>query len=207
MKQFIEISLIMFLLIGASCNKETGPTFVSGTVQDKTTFTGVDNANVGLFEYDDESAFGLSGTLLDEVYSDASGNFTFNFTARKGYSYYVQAIKEQYWNDQSNNVTFIENTGGETSAVVYLQPEGYLSIHILDLSPILNNYEFRAWPFSNFIQLDAGGLDTIISGTIFGNSNFTINWVLEDLISNTVYPDSEIIYCPAFDTTFYELFY
>ena len=207
MKQFIEKFLFIFLLIGASCNKETGPTFVSGAVQDKTTFTGVDNANVGLFEYDGESAFGLSGTLLDEVYSDASGNFTFNFTARKGYSYYVQAIKEQYWNDQSNNVTFIENTGGETSAVVYLQPEGYLSIHILDLSPILNNYEFRAWPFSNFIQLDAGGLDTIISGTIFGNSNFTINWVLEDLISNTVYPDSEIIYCPAFDTTFYELFY
>ena len=207
MKQFIGIVLFSILLSAASCNKETGPTVVSGTVQDKTTFTGVDNAHVGLFEYDGESAFGLSGTLMDEVFSDASGNFTFNFTARKGYSYYVQAIKEQYWNDQSNNVTFLENTGGEIDVIVYLQPEGYLSIHILDQSPNLDNYEFRAWPFSNFIQLDAVGLDTIISGTIFGNSNFTINWVLEDLISNTVYPDSEIIYCPAFDTTYYEIFY
>ena len=201
MKQFIEKFLFIFLLIAASCNKETGPTFVSGTVQDKTTFTGVDNANVGLFEYDDESAFGLSGTLLDEVYSDASGNFTFNFTARKGYSYYVQAIKEQYWNDQSNNVTFIDVLGGTSNIYVYLQPEGYLNIHYLNVPPTSSYDEFgiNGYVADSFTGAD---IDTIVVYTIFGNDFNELHWAVD---YNPT--ESDTLYCPAFDTTYYEIFY
>ena len=204
MKQFIEISLFTFLLIGASCNKETGPTFVSGTVQDKTTFTGVDNANVGLFEYDDESAFGLSGTLLDEVYSDASGNFTFNFTARKGYSYYVQAIKEQYWNDQSNNVTFIDVLGGTSNIDVYLQPDGYLKLHIKNVNTY-NNLDYIS--ISDFGSFYGNEVDTIVVGLALGNAENRIVW---GVVINGIPPaenNIELLYCPPFDTTYYEMFY
>ncbi|MBK7036639.1 MAG: hypothetical protein IPH42_09920 [Bacteroidetes bacterium] len=131
-----------------SCNKESGPTTVNGIVKDVTTNVGVSNAEVGLFETDGESAFGLGGVLMAEKYSDASGEFDFNFDAREGYSYYVQATKEQYWNDQSNNVTFIENLGRTSNTVIYLQPEGYLHLKILDIPPYLINSEFRMTPFN-----------------------------------------------------------
>lgn len=89
MKHFKKHHTILFcvifssIFISASCNKETGPTSVNGTVRDVTNNTPVADAEVGLVETDGESSFGLGGTLLEEKYADATGNFTFDFTAKK----------------------------------------------------------------------------------------------------------------------------
>ncbi|MBP9549683.1 MAG: hypothetical protein KBE86_11060, partial [Chitinophagales bacterium] len=128
MKKIYLLTIISLLII--SCEKESGPTFINGSVKDKTTNAGIANADVGLFETDGESAFGLGGVLIDEIYSDAAGKFTFDFEARNGYSYYVQAIKDQYWNNQTDNITFVDDTGGETDVIVYLHPEGWLKLTI-----------------------------------------------------------------------------
>lgn len=201
MKQYI---LLFFLsaLIASSCNKETGPTTVNGKVEDKTTGSGIDNADVGLFESDGESAFGLGGVLIDEVYSDASGKFTFNFEARNGYSYYVQAIKDQYFNDQSNNITFVHNTGGVTDVTVLLQPEGYLSIHYKNEPP---SSPYDQFGINGYVadSFTGGDIDTIIIYKVYGNFNNILHWGL------STYTESidDTIYCPAFDTTFYEILY
>lgn len=201
------IFLLTFVLFLGSCHRESGPSIVSGSVQDITTFAGVSNANVGLFERDGESAFGLGGTLMEEVYSDGSGNFAFNFTARKSYSYYVQAIKDQYWNDQSNNVTFIDNLGGTSNTVVYLQPEGYLQLKITDVPPYLENAELRITPFGGTFWVPAYMLDTVLTGDLFGNADKPLFWVIENFDSGNQEIFQDTIYIPAFDTVFYEILY
>lgn len=184
-----------------SCNKESGPTNVNGTVRDVTTNVGVSNAEVGLFETDGESAFGLGGVLMEEKYSDASGEFIFSFDAREGYQYFVQAIKDQYFNDQSNNVMFIDGAGTSSNLYVFLQPEGYLEIHYQNIPPSTpyDNFGVNGYLTDGF---DGDEIDTTVLYTVYGNSQNIIYWGLYGEVANI-----DTIYCVAFDTTYYELLY
>ena len=184
-----------------SCNKESGPTTVNGTVRDVTTNVGVSNAEVGLFETDGESAFGLGGVLMEEKYSDASGEFIFSFDAREGYQYFVQAIKDQYFNDQSNNVMFIDGAGTSSNLYVFLQPEGYLEIHYQNIPPSTpyDNFGVNGYLTDGF---DGDEIDTTVLYTVYGNSQNIIYWGLYGEVANI-----DTIYCVAFDTTYYELLY
>ncbi len=184
-----------------SCNKESGPTTVNGIVKDVTTNVGVSNAEVGLFETDGESAFGLGGVLMEEKYSDASGEFIFSFDAREGYQYFVQAIKDQYFNDQSNNVMFIDGAGTSSNLYVFLQPEGYLEIHYQNIPPSTpyDNFGVNGYLTDGF---DGDEIDTTVLYTVYGNSQNIIYWGLYGEVANI-----DTIYCVAFDTTYYELLY
>lgn len=193
-----------FFIIGylfVACNKETGPTTVNGMVRDVTTNVGISNAEVGLFETDGESAFGLGGVLMAEKYSDASGEFTFSFNAREGYQYYVQAIKVQYFNDQSNNVTFIEGLGTSDNLNVFLQPEGYLEIHYQNIPPSTpyDNFGVNGYLTDGF---DGDKIDTTVLYTVYGNFKNIIFWGLYGEVA-----DIDTIYCVAFDTTYFEILY
>ncbi len=86
MKNLTFCFSFLFAILFASCNKNSGPTIVNVVVKDVTTNGVIADSEVGLFETDGESSFGLGGTLLEEKYSDATGSFTFNFTAHEGFS-------------------------------------------------------------------------------------------------------------------------
>jgi len=198
--------LISFFI--SSCNKESGPTTVNGTVRDVTTNSGVADAEVGLFETDGESAFGLGGVLMEEKYSDASGDFAFNFTARQGYQYYVQAIKDQYWNNQTDNITFVDNTGGKTDVTVFLQPEGWLELHIKN-EPPMSSFDVLTMGVilnGDYPNLYGADVDTIICCfLVMGNTDNRIVWFVDEGYGDTSY--FEYVYCNPFDTTYYEILY
>ena len=202
MKKIYLLTIISLLII--SCEKESGPTKINGSVKDKTTNAGIENADVGLFESDGESSWGLGGVLIDEIYSDASGNFTFDFEARKGYSYYVQAIKDLYWNNQTDNIAFVDNTGGETDVTVFLQPKGFLEIRVHNI----NEYDVSDYIVVNDLYAAFYGtsVDTTEIVTVIGNENQTITWFIsiDGILSNAIHGE---IYCPAFDTTYFEILY
>ncbi len=203
---FLNIILCLSVCFFAACNKESGPTTVNGTVRDVTTNVGVSNAEVGLFETDGESAFGLGGVLMEEKYSDASGEFIFNFNAREGYQYYVQAIKYQYWNDQSNNIEFVQY--GEDDVIVYLQPEGYLELHIKN-EPPSSPYDvisLNTSDPSNDGPFSGENIDTTIVLRTYGNASNPIVWGIY-FIDSLTYTEELEIYTPAFDTTFFEILY
>ncbi|MBK6732042.1 MAG: hypothetical protein IPG60_14155 [Bacteroidetes bacterium] len=199
MKKIYLLTIISLLII--SCEKESGPTEINGSVKDKTTNAGIENADVGLFESDGENSWGLGGVLIDEIYSDADGNFTFDFEARKGYSYYVYAIKDQYWNIDGDNITFVDNTGGETDVTVFLQPEGWLSIHFKNIPPtsIYDNFDINGYVTDGFNGED---VDTIVLYKVYGNINNILYWALYGEMTST-----DTLYCSAFDTTYFEIFY
>ncbi|MBC8045303.1 MAG: hypothetical protein H7Y00_00760, partial [Fimbriimonadaceae bacterium] len=132
MKTLFSIFILTLSIIGCDKNMHSG---VTGTVLDKTTNTPVAEAEVGLFEKDAEIFGGFGGVLLETKYAESDGSFYFDFTERSGYNYYVHAIKDQYFNDQSNNITYVHN--GDEDVIVYLQPEAYLRVHI----KTVNEYE------------------------------------------------------------------
>ncbi|MBP9705615.1 MAG: hypothetical protein KBD79_12740, partial [Chitinophagales bacterium] len=192
MKKIYLLTIISLLII--SCEKESGPTKINGSVKDKTTNAGIENAEVGLFETDGESAFGLGGVLIDEIYSDADGKFTFDFEARKGYSYYVQAIKDQFWNNQTDNITFVENTGGETDVTVFLQPEGWLSIRLHNIN-VYNPTDYIS--VSDIGLFYGNAIDTTVVQIIYGNQENRIVW---GIVIDGIPPEVNefiYIYCPA----------
>ena len=200
--------LTAFITIFPSCNNEmSGPTTIIGTVKDVTTNTPVTNAQVGLFETDGESAFGLGGTLLEEKYSDGSGKFTFNFNARDNYEYYVQAIKEQYFNNQTDNVTFVFEQNNE-SVEVFLQPEAYLKLHCKNASPFNDDDDLTISTTLNgsYPEFLGTEVDTnICCFIIYGNINNSIGyWVSKNDTSIHYYLD---VYSVAFDTVDYEILY
>ncbi|MBC8047854.1 MAG: hypothetical protein H7Y00_13735 [Fimbriimonadaceae bacterium] len=192
--------LLFLIFLSASCNKnENIHNGVTGTVLDKTTNTPVADAEVGLFEKDAEIFGGLGGVLLETKYAESDGSFHFDFTERSGYNYYVHAIKEQYFNDQSNNITYIHN--GDDDVIVYLQPQGYLNIHFKNVLPSSPSDQFgiNGYVTDNFVGND---LDTNVIYTVYSNMLIELHWAVgyDETISDT-------IYCPSFDTTYFEILY
>lgn len=196
-KIYFFITILAFL---TACDKDKNITSgVTGTVLDKTTNLPIAEAEVALFEKDDEIFGGLGGEMLESKFADSNGCFHFDFTERSGYNYYVQAIKAQYWNDQSNNITFVHF--GDDAAVVYLQPEASLQIHYQNVSPSSPSDIFGINGYVSDV-LYGGLIDTTIIYIVYGNTSNELHWAV-----GYEPTQSDTIYCPAFDTTYYEIFY
>jgi len=206
MKYFKKHHLFLFwfsyacIFISISCNKDKNIfSGVSGTVLDKTTNAPVAAAEVALFEKDAEIFGGLGGVMIESKFADANGSFHFDFTERNGYNYYVQAIKTQYWNDQSSNITFVHY--GEEDVIVYLQPEGSLEIHFENIIPSLPSDIFGINGYITDI-LYGESVDTTIIYIVYGNVWNELHWAVGDDPTQ-----SDTVYCPAFDTTYHEILY
>lgn len=205
MKILFSFILLCFLI--SSCDKDISiANGVTGTVLDKTTNIAVSEAEVGLFEKDAEIFGGLGGVLLETKYSDTNGSFHFDFTEREGYNYYAQAIKDQYFNDQSNNISYVHF--GEENTILYLQPEGYLKVRFINLFPCNENDEITLsllydGYYPEFIGDDVD--TTICCFIVYGNSNNHITHYVDKCGESENI--SEDIFCLPFDTTYYEIYY
>jgi len=209
MKYFKKHHLFLFwfpyacIFISISCNKDKNIfSGVSGTVLDKTTNTPVAEAEVALFEKDAEIFGGLGGVMLESKFADANGSFHFDFTERNGYNYYVQAIKSQYWNDQSSNITFVHY--GEEDVIVYLQPEGYLKIYInnVNIYEPSDHISVNGTIESGFYGNE---VDTSVIILTLGSLTHQLSWFIYH--DGSIENDVDYIYTPAFDTTYYSILY
>jgi hypothetical protein len=210
MKKIAYYLLILFFI--ASCRSyqplsdlESG--IVNGTVLDKTTNSGIPNATVYLLGNEGGGTWGGGGTasfLLDQTTSDAAGNFDFSFDYNNDYGYYCSAIAPQYFNF-NEEIPVGDATFGANNVEVALQPIAYLQVHVKSI----NEYG----P-SDFISIQSvyddpyygSEVDRNIMLSVNGNSNYHLVWFIYiDGINDG--SESIDIYCPSFDTTYYDLFY
>jgi len=82
-----------------------------------------------------------------------------------------------------------------------------LNIYLLDAEPYMEEHELRLSPFESLITLNAYSVDTNILGSVNGNCNRNFIWVLENLSTGDLQSEELNIYCPSFDTTYYEILY
>lgn len=196
---FLFISSLVFFLSSCFLNYTPEPyTGVSGIVRDKNTSECIANATVYLLESADFPGAGYY--YKDSLITDMYGNFEFEFEKIIGYGYALLANKEHYI--ESTGLTFIQY--GEIKDVLII-PEAFLKVRIHNV----NVYD--PWDHININGLDFGpfsgnDVDTIVIQKVFGNQINSLYVFLYDDGEN----DGSIahhIFCPAFDTTYYELLY
>ena len=204
MKRFSLLSLFFLLL---SCGKGVlGPARVDGVVADATTGDPIYNATVYLFERENDFEFlgaPAPEILIDSTTTGALGRFEFAYDDRHGYAYSVFATKYNYI-DKANPQSIL-SLGNGTDIELILDPEAFLKVRIHNIK----TYDSGDYIGINGLDQDpyyGNDVDTIEIKRVAGNSTAT----LHVFIYNNGINDGSVehnIYCPAFDTTYYEILY
>lgn len=208
----IYVFILLLLCIAVSCEPEPQTSdlqngIVNGIVIDKTTNAGIPNAVVYLLGNEGGGTWGGGGTpsfQIDQTVSDANGHFTFHFDYNATLGYYCSAVVDKYFN-YYDEVSVDLNIIGKNNVEVRLQPIGYLQLHVKSI----NDYEATDHidiQAGNITPLFGGDIDTTFLLSIPGNGYYHLVWFLYvDGVNEG--SESVDIYCPAFDTTEYVLFY
>ena len=196
----------LFLSV-TGCKKDRLKITVDGKVQDATTFAGIAGATAYLQKVNPD-CFSCQGAAIASTTADADGKFKFDFRAEEGYRYSITAEAPKYFNNFYTGGLILD-VGKKNRPLVSLQPEAYLKLHIKNTQPFdindIISINTPFYPGGPGITYYGNFIDTIAVGKVYGNFNnqFTY-WVTKNAIQ-TKYSDS--VYCPAFDTTFYNINY
>ena len=192
----MKTPLHYFLLLGAfllfsatNCKKDSSTTTTAeGAVIDKTTQKSIAGATARLIKVNSSFMGGSSLKVVSQMTVDATGKYSFTFTPDLDYSYQVGASANKYFTDEGDNHYI--HTGKKNLILIPLQPEAYLKIHVKNASPYDGN---------DYIHINENGIETF-----YGMNVDTSVTLLEN--GNTVVTKYGI-YCPAFDTTLYNINY
>lgn len=207
MKKIYYFSSIIFLYtLFVSCGKGfLGDARVDGIVKDKTTGEAIAGATVYLLESEnDYCLFCPTATfIIDSTTSDNEGCFEFKYDDQSGFTYSVNAIKEHYIDNQLQ--TYINSLGSGVDVEVLLDPEAFLKVRVHNV----NTYD--PWDYLSFSYTNqsfyGNEIDTILIFQTYGNLENRLVWgVVNDgdppVLNNYIH-----LYCPAFDTTYFEILY
>ncbi|MBP8917993.1 MAG: carboxypeptidase regulatory-like domain-containing protein [Chitinophagales bacterium] len=209
MTKLIFLSFIVLLLF--TCKPEHIESdlekgIITGMVVDYTTNTGVPNATVFLLGNDGGGTWVGGGTpsfFIDQTTADANGNFTFQIEYNEEIGYLCSAVADLYF-DYNDEFSVERYSSGVVNVEVKLNPIGYVNLHVKSV----NIYES-----SDNINIQSGSIDPLYGNidtsfilSVPGNDFYHIVWFhYVDGINNG--SESADIYCPSFDTTYFELLY
>ena len=209
MTKLIFLSFIVLLLF--TCKPEHIESdlekgIITGMVVDYTTNTGVPNATVFLLGNDGGGTWVGGGTpsfFIDQTTADANGNFSFQIEYNEEIGYLCSAVADLYF-DYNDEFSVERYSSGVVNVEVKLNPIGYVNLHVKSV----NIYES-----SDNINIQSGSIDPLYGNidtsfilSVPGNDFYHIVWFhYVDGINNG--SESADIYCPSFDTTYFELLY
>ena len=210
-KLFLLLLPVVFLLPAClflsvtGCKKDRLKTTVDGKVQDATTLAGIAGATAYLQKVNPD-CFSCQGSKIASVTADADGKFQFDFTAEEGYRYSITAEAPKYFNNFYTGGLILD-VGKKNHPLVGLQPEAYLKLHIKNTQPFDENDQVGIngeWSGSPE-QFYGTSVDTFTFRKVTGNGNISIYWgVIKNSLTTN---NSDSVYCPAFDTAFYNINY
>jgi len=201
MKKPLLTLLLLSGLIMNSCNLFNNEfEGVQGHVFDATTGQPLAGARVWLLETSNEWGIfggGSSYWPIDSTLTDAQGAYSFTFENNSETSNAVYAIQEAYivGND------YLGVLYGDTEADLYLTPQAWLKVHIQSIA------EYGSISINGlFDDPYYGNVDTTEIISVDGNSFKQLYYFVYDG-GGLLFQDQVEIYCPPFDTTYYELLY
>ncbi len=212
MKAVYHSFWLLVVLSTASCEKpliKTGS--IIGVVKDATTGEPIANADVFLMqnEIGDGDIWNGGGPSeqIDCTTSDANGNFSFLFDYDKGYRYLCGAEKSLYF-DLNQEFSVDEDTKNGNNVEVLLNPIAWVSITCVNIFPHDSNDEITLSLLldGNNPELIGSDIDsTLCCFTLNGNSENRIVWYVTKGGGDSSYFQN--VYCPSFDTTYFEILY
>jgi hypothetical protein len=220
-KKIIPFLLIIFLVIciaNVGCKKKQNKISIRGYLFDPKQNISVAGALVTI------SSSKISSGVYNSNYqdiatttTDASGNFSFDFTeaATSGYRFYIR--KDKYF-DYTVDVSADDITHEQAYTPTFnLYPEAYLKLEVKNTTPY-DSADFISFRMTtgflecyqcctNTIFKGYGETyDTIMKCKTYGSSTVTLNWTVT---KNALPPinHNQNVYCTPYDTTFYQISY
>ncbi len=206
MKKVYYLSLLLFALF-CSCKPDPplvtklNQGIVDGTVRDATTLEPIPFATVILFHgRSDGSLFGCCPTSpIAETIADSTGAFHFDFEFEPGYFYTCNGVAELYFQPTlETDVDYFVTEGYNVE--VFLDPKAYLQIHYANIPPSSPS--------------DILGVNGYVTDVLYGLIDSNIIYAVNGNFWNEIYwaegynpTNADTIYCPAFDTSYFEIFY
>lgn len=137
--------------------------------------------------------------VLETVISDSNGYFDFTNYDIPGENYYAYAEKENYYASGYLGAGAALQDGLEFD--VEMKSKAWLQIHFQNIPPSDPSDHFF---INGFVSDDFNGSDVDVTVTyeVVGNFNNTFYWEGDGTPGQF-----DTIYCPAFDTTYYEILY
>lgn len=198
---FITITVILIL---TSCKALVETGVVKGVVKDATTGHPISNADVFLLrnEIADGDIWNGGGPSeqMDYTTSDANGVFTFHFDYNKNYYYLCGSEKDLYF-DLNQEFKVDDEIKDGVNVEILLNPIAWLKVHYRNDPPALTTDILGVNGYITEV-LYGSEIDTSLTYKTQGNVWSKIYWAIGYEPTNI-----DSIYCPAFDTTYFEILY
>lgn len=195
---------ILFTIV-TSCGKGIiGDARIDGIVKDSTTNEPIAGATVYLLESDGDFCLfcPIITYIVDSTTTDDEGCFEFKYDDVDGVTYAVNAVKEQYIDNQEK--TFIKELGNGIDVEVFIDPEAFLKVRVHNV----NIYDPSDYVIVNDLYATFYGneVDTTEVIVVYGNKVQTLTWFVtnDGTVSSAIHAE---VYCSSFDTTYYEILY
>ena len=207
MKNLLFLTLIITICFISACKKEN-PTSITGHVLEFDTNKPIEGALIYLYGGDSDGNFSNPGAYLEKIdstISDADGSYHFDLVASPYPILDLIAHKELYFSEDV--LQGIYRTRANQIDIV-LDPHAWLELHIKNDMPVDEGDIISVWgSWGGGGTFSTSGIlvDELISVKLRGNDSPTVHWNVTKSGIKTSYDQD--IYCPAHDTTTFEIFY
>ncbi len=214
---FSLFAIIITACLFYSCKKDEDKIIISGKVIDPNQNISVQNVKVELLAQKIESGtWSTNYSLLETDNTVNEGEFYFSIAPIKVSNYRLTFAKENYFN-LSVEISPDEVTKNEAYHKTYnVYSEAYLKVHIKNVLPgspedymfyqikngTLDCYNCCSDTISEF---DGNNVDVTTVCKTYGHQYILIEWNVKE--NTSLHHYSENVFCNAFDTTSFDIFY
>jgi len=216
---FITFIFYMFagLMLLTSCKKDKNEIIISGKILDSGFGNYLVGATVKL------SGNGIQNGIyspdfveLETITTDAGGNFSFTRTKDRSDSFRITVTKNEYFSEVHEFSSTVFSASSEYVKEIQIKPSGYLQIHFYNAYPSDDDDQVVFY-FSNAGQNCPDcctntphtgygpAFDTTFTCRFYGNQKICFLRSVTKNQHTNVYLDS--LFCPAFETTTYQIPY
>lgn len=213
---FYSVILIV-LLIGIGCNKDSDRIIIEGTVTDFVQKQPVEGAEVLLIGKEFQGGtYNPNPSVLAMISTDSEGRFSFNLEQVKASDFEIVVRKDRYF-EFSEPLTTNEIASGKTYKPAYtIHPEGWIRLLVQNTFP-LNSSDLISYRIisdnpvcsnccnSAYVQGSGMTYSAVVLCRTKGETKAQIVWNVHKGGGSA--PDSASVSIPLFDTAFYHLQY
>ncbi len=213
MKNCVLIIFIFTILFSLSCKKTPDRINISGKAVDASTNAPLANAYLAVGKYE-STVNGIGITKISDCYTDAGGNYSFDFKYEVGNEYHIVGKKDKYFDTNIYDDNKIPSQGSITNFNIRFTAKAYANIIIDKVDPSYNGLQLDIETLGSThygIQLTMPPYtkDSVIT-LMKGNQNNVLSIaVTKYLNGNIIYNqlESHTVYCTSFDTTRHQINY
>ena len=173
MKNLILIPFALLSIFLASCQKDSGPTTVSGYVLEEGTNKPIPDATVYILEQKAEYTGTVQPKVIFSTRSTSDGRYSMSFDANKDNLYFVQAAHDTFFTSAGSG--WPVNAGKKNTIHIGLTPYGWINFHVVNQT---RSYSFIIVNDNSIGKISGYNVDSTFIRYYHGNNWREVYYVL-----------------------------